>query len=119
MNYTVSNITKLPAAVAASLAELEGEWVQGDLTVRGYLKRKSKLLEPYQHLVTANGSVAFPGGGRGGAGGGEGAGGGGEGEGGAGVGRKLMSVSEDSPEESVKQLNLASDLRRYTVAVCV
>lgn len=49
-NYTVSNISLLPHSVASSLTQLEQEWREGDLTDRGYLKKKALLLQPYSHL---------------------------------------------------------------------
>lgn len=39
--------------------QLEEEYHQGDLTEKGFLKRKAKLLAPFGHLVTANGSLFF------------------------------------------------------------
>ena len=49
-NYTVTNLTLLPPSVARLYSELEQEWTDGDLTQRGFLKKKSTLLQPYSHL---------------------------------------------------------------------
>lgn len=93
-------MSALSENVSQALKSLEKEYIEGDLTEKGYLKRKSKLLEPFRHLMFMNGSreggsnrttptIAADqhrvngGGRRGGGGGGEGGrkGGGGGGEG--------------------------------------
>ena len=51
--------------VADSLAQLEAEWRDGDLTRRGYLKRRSQILDKYPHLLQTNGSIVFGPGGEG------------------------------------------------------
>ncbi len=58
-NYTVANSSLLPAAVRDDLSLLELEYHQGDLTEKGFLKKKAQLLAPFGHLVTANGSLYF------------------------------------------------------------
>lgn len=42
--------------VSQALKSLEKEYREGDLTEKGYLKRKSKLLEPFRQLMFMNGS---------------------------------------------------------------
>ena len=95
VNYTVPDRTRLPEAVAASLARLEAEWRDGDLTRRGYLKRQSQLLGPYSHQLVVNGSVTFEGGGKG------------VGQVG-GANRQLLSLSEEkSLQRDVSQFGAA------------
>lgn len=59
MEYIVTNISLLPVGVANELNELDTQWMEGDLTRRGYLKRRSLILDEYPHLRVANGSVVF------------------------------------------------------------
>ena len=40
---------------------LEQDYFDGDLTQKGYLKRKAVLLEPFKNLVSINGSISFAG----------------------------------------------------------
>lgn len=56
-NYTISNMTLLPTSVANSLRVLEEEWRDGDLTEKGYLKKKAMLLQPYSHLSVVHTST--------------------------------------------------------------
>ena len=123
MNYTVPNTTKLPEDVASALVDLEAAWLAGDLTHRGYMRRKNELLEPFSQLLVANGNMKFPGGRKSGGGRTEGERGGKEGERGGkegqrggkegergGGGRKLLGVSEAgvakerSPEDVLQRL---------------
>ena len=55
-NYTVTNLTLLPLPVANSYRELEQEWRDGDLTERGFLKKKAILLQSYSHLSCVHSS---------------------------------------------------------------
>ena len=59
MKYIVTNTSLLPVGVADTLAQLEAEWRDGDLTRRGYLKRRSQILDKYPHLLQTNGTVMF------------------------------------------------------------
>lgn len=96
MNYIVTNTSLLPVGVANSLAQLETEWKEGDLTRRGYLKRRSQLLEEYPHLRTTNGSVVF-----------------GEGVGQVGgATRRLLSVEK----EAISMKSLQDDISRAVTA---
>lgn len=96
MNYIVTNTSLLPVGVANSLAQLETEWKEGDLTRRGYLKRKSQLLKEYPHLRTTNGSVVF-----------------GEGVGQVGgATRRLLSVEK----EAISMKSLQDDISRAVTA---
>lgn len=60
-NYTVANASSLPENVSLALKEVDREYREGELTEKGYLKRRGQLLEPFRHLlaVAANGSVRF------------------------------------------------------------
>ncbi|CAI8026125.1 N-acetylglucosamine-1-phosphotransferase subunits alpha/beta, partial [Geodia barretti] len=79
-NYVVTNSSLLPVGVAKALAQLETKWREGDLTRRGYLRRRGQLLENYPHLRETNGSIVF-----------------GEGVGPVGgANRKLLSVDKES-----------------------
>lgn len=98
MNYVVTNTSLLPVGVSNALAQLETEWKEGDLTRRGYLKRRSQLLEEYPYLRTTNGSVVF-----------------GEGVGQVGgATRRLLSVLEGKEAISVKSLQ--DDISRAVTA---
>ena len=59
VNYIVTNSSLLPVGVADTLAQLEAEWRDGDLTRRGYLRRRSQILDKYPHLLQTNGTVMF------------------------------------------------------------
>ena len=87
VDYVVTNVSLLPVGVAKALFELDTQWKEGDLTRRGYLKRRGLLLGEYPHLRQANGSVAF----------GEGAGQMG------GAARRLLSIP-DATEVPIKSL---------------
>lgn len=102
MKYIVTNTSLLPGGVADSLIRLEAEWKEGDLTRRGYLKRRSQLLVDYHHLSATNGSVVF-GPGREGV------------EQVGGATRRLLSVSEEATELLVKERSLQSDIARAVV----
>ena len=60
MNYIVTNTSLLPVGVADTLVQLEAEWRDGDLTRRGYLKRRSQILDNYPHLLQTNGTTVVP-----------------------------------------------------------
>ena len=94
VDYVITNSSLLPVGVAKSLAELESEWKEGELTRRGYLKRRDQLLEDFPHLRQSNGSVVF----------GEGAGEMG------GASRKLLSV--DREPIAVQGKSLSDDIIR-------
>ena len=47
----------LPPNVRFELDQLELEWLEGDLTQKGYEKKKNKLLAPYSGLLNSS-SVA-------------------------------------------------------------
>ena len=55
----MTNASLLPVDVVNALSQLEAEWKEGDLTRRGYLKRRGQILEAYPHLWENNGSVVF------------------------------------------------------------
>ena len=55
-NFTVTNTSVLPENVSQALKSLDQELKEGDLTERGYLKRKVHLLEPFKHLLVAAGN---------------------------------------------------------------
>ena len=90
----MSNRSLLPVDITDTLAQLEAELKAGDITSRGYLKRRGQILEKYPHFRQANGSVTFR------AGGGEGAGPVG------GATRRLLSihVPDEVREEPIKSL---------------
>ena len=58
-NYTVTNMSRLPENVSVALRALDRDYVDGDLTQKGYLKRRAVLLERFKNLVSINGSVSF------------------------------------------------------------
>ena len=58
-NYTVTNMSHLPENVSVALRALDRDYVDGDLTQKGYLKRRAVLLEPFKNLVSINGSISF------------------------------------------------------------
>lgn len=59
IDYVISNTSLLPVGVATSLAQLDKEKKEGDLTMRGYLKRRSQLLKEFPHLLQNNGTISF------------------------------------------------------------
>ena len=58
-NYTITNLSSLPQNVSHALRALEEEYREGDLTEKGFLKRKTQLLEPFKQLMASNASVYF------------------------------------------------------------
>ena len=52
-NFTVANASVLPENISHALKSLDQELKEGDLTEKGYLKRKFHLLEPFKHLFVA------------------------------------------------------------------
>lgn len=55
-NFTVTNASVLPENISQALKSLDQELKEGDLTERGYLKRKFHLLEPFKHLLVVTGN---------------------------------------------------------------
>ena len=92
VDYIITNSSLLPVGVVKQLGELEREWREGDLTRRGFLKRRNQLLNHFPLIRQANGSVTF------------GAGAGQVG----GATRKLLSVDE----EAIPRKSLRDDLVR-------
>ena len=45
--------------VSDALKALEQEYHEGDLTQKGYMKRRAVLLEPFKNIVAVNGTVLF------------------------------------------------------------
>lgn len=59
--YVVSNVSLLPPNVSEALRQLDSELKEGELTQRGYVRRRGDLLRSYLHLTTFNGSQQFRG----------------------------------------------------------
>ena len=90
----------LPVHMAEVLNQLETEWKAGDLTKRGYLKRRGQILAEHPHLREANGTIVF---------------GGGEGVGQVGgATRRLLSLGEEEEERGhrAQVKNLQHDITR-------
>ncbi len=75
-SYIIPNASLLPLNVSKALELLDSELRDGELTQRGYVRKRAELLKKHRHLVTFNGSLQFGGqqqqqkyGGHGGAGG--------------------------------------------------
>ena len=49
----------LPVNVSNALKALEQEYHEGDLTQKGYMKKRAVLLEPFKNLVSVNGTALF------------------------------------------------------------
>ena len=52
-------MSRLPVNVSNALKALEQEYHEGDLTQKGYMKKRAVLLEPFKNLVAVNGTVLF------------------------------------------------------------
>jgi UDP-N-acetylglucosamine-lysosomal-enzyme len=49
-NYTVANMSALPSNIAKELVRLQQELKDGDLTMKGFIKKQAVLLQPYSFL---------------------------------------------------------------------
>lgn len=58
-NYTIMNTSLLPKNVSAALRALDHDYQDGDITEKGYMKKRAVLLEPFKNLVSVNGTVSF------------------------------------------------------------
>lgn len=45
--------------VSNALKALEQEYYEGDLTQKGYMKKRAVLLEPFKNLIAVNGTISF------------------------------------------------------------
>ena len=52
-------MSHLPENISVALRELDRDYHDGDLTQKGYMKKRAILLEPFKTLVSVNGTVSF------------------------------------------------------------
>lgn len=52
-------MSHLPENISVALRELDHDYHDGDLTQKGYMKKRAILLEPFKTLVSVNGTVSF------------------------------------------------------------
>ena len=49
----------MPKNISDALRELDQDYREGDITDKGYIKKRAILLEPFRNLVSVNGTVSF------------------------------------------------------------